>query len=164
MDSIKALADMTIQISEARNTLIELQNTETEYIEEREEKTIEQIQAIFDKSNDLIDKIHNNNEEVKTLYSVVSGYKDFLDEGQGKFTKLLEEFNERSSLWSKFVEEKYEEFGKLEQKTKQDKKQIEADRKDIEIKKEEIRKAQIKIEDDRQIIKRAVERLKNKQI
>lgn len=163
-DTIKALADMSLQISDARQTLIELQNTETAYLEEREKKTIKQIQNIFDKSEDLLKKINKNNEEVKTLYSVVSGYKSFLEEGQDKFAKLLEEFNERSTLWTKFVEEKYKEFGEIEQEAKQTKKQIEEDKEDIKNKQEEIRKDKIKIEDQREIIKRAIERLKNKQI
>jgi uncharacterized coiled-coil DUF342 family protein len=162
-DTVKALANMSIKISEARETLTELQNTETTYIEERERKAVEKIQEVFEKSKDLLDQIHNNNEEVKTLYTVVSGYKDFLSEGQEKFTKLLQDFNERSELWEKFVEEKYKEFGKFEQEVMEQKRQIEQDKEDIKDKKEELRRIKIKLDDEREIIKRAVERLKNKQ-
>ena len=163
-ETVKALSEMSLKISEARQTLTELKNTETEYITERENKVVAQIQIIFDKSDSLVKQINKNHKDVNQLCLVVSEYKEFVKDGYNKFTELLNDFNERSTEWDLMVKDKYEEFSRLENEVKQSKESIKRDFDLIEKQKEEIRKEKIKLEDKQQIIKRTVERLKNKQI
>lgn len=163
-DSVRELAETSLKISEIKNSLLELENTKDEYIAKREKETIGKIQKLFDNSENLITKIRKNNEEVHTLYTTVSSYKEFLDEGLADFKNMLDEFNERSKLWDKKVEKQYDEFRELENKTKIDKEQIRKGKEEIEEANEQIRKAKIKIADERQTLSRAIERLKNKQI
>jgi chromosome segregation ATPase len=163
-ETIKALSEMSLKISEARQTLTELKNTETKYIAERENKVVAQIQTIFDKSDSLVKQINKNHKDVNQLYLIVSEYKEFIEVGYNKFTELLNDFNERSTEWDLTVKDKYEEFSRLEDNVKQSKESIKRDFELIEKQKEEIRKEKIKLEDKQQIIKRTVERLKNKQI
>lgn len=163
MDSVKALADMTIKISEARNTLTRLEATKMDYVKLREKKAQEQIQKIFDDSVGLTDKIRNNNEEIHTLYRTVSSYKAFLDEGLEAFKGLLEEFEERNKAWAATTERQVKDFGEIEQQIKRDRKAISDSKKEIEESQEEIRRAKIKIADDREMIKRSMERLTNNQ-
>lgn len=163
-ETVKALSEMSLKISEARQTLTELKNTETEYITERENKAVAQIQTIFDKSDSLVKQINKNHKDVNQLYLIVSEYKEFIEDGYNKFTELLNDFNERSTEWDLMVKDKYKEFSRLENEVKQSKESIKRDFDLIEKQKEEIRKEKIKLEDKQQIIKRTVERLKNKQI
>jgi chromosome segregation ATPase len=162
-DSIKELADTSLKISEMKNTLLGLENTKDEYITKREKETTDKIQKIFEESEGLIGKIRKNNEDIHTLYTVISTYKEFLDEGLIDFEKMLTEFNERSKLWDKKVENQYDEFREIENKVKTDRKQIEDDKKDIEKAQEQIRRDKKLLEDRRQTLSRAIERLKNKQ-
>jgi chromosome segregation ATPase len=158
--SVKELADMSIKISEAREELLNLQNTKTQYIEAREKETTEKIKALFDKSEDLVDKIKFNNHEIHTLFTLVSSYKDFLVEGHSKLKELIADFEERGKLWEKKVEDYSLEVGEIENKIKKDRKDIENSKKEIEKEMEHIRREKVKIADDRETIKRSIERLK----
>lgn len=160
-NSVKELAETSVKISEMKTILLTLENTKDEYISKREKETIEKIQEIFDKSTDLIKNIRQNNEEIHTLYNVVSTYKHFLSEAYTDFKEMLTEFNEKSELWDKKVESQHKEFKEIEESIKKDKKYIEKDKKDIEKEQEKIRRDKIKIEDERQTLSRAIERLKD---
>lgn len=159
-ETLKELADMTVQISEARETLTRLKETKTEYLQIRENEAKDKIQKILDDSVDLLRQINTNNDEIHQLYRTVSGYSKFLKQGHEAFKDMLAEFNERSDLWDKKVEEQYKEFGRIENQVKKDKENIENDKEELRKTKEQLEKDKIKIADERQTIKRAVERLK----
>ena len=160
-ETLKELADMTVQTSEARETLTRLKETKIEYLQIRENQAKEKIQKILDDSVDLLKQINTNNDEIHQLYRTVSSYKDFLSEGHDAFKEMLAEFKERSDLWDKKVREQYEEFGRIENQVKQDQKNIEKGKDEIRKAEEQIEKDKIKIADNRETIKRAIERLKN---
>lgn len=164
MDTLKELTDMTVKINEAREVLTELKKTETEFIEKREKATVEKIQLILEKSENLLEGIRSNNDEIHQLYQTVSSYKEFLTEGHEKFKNMLTEFEERSELWDKKVENQYKEFGRIENQIKYDKKSITDDQNDITKAKEQIEKDKIKIADERQTLSRAIARLKENRI
>jgi len=137
-NSVKELAETSVKISEAKTILLNLENTKDEYISKREQETIEKIQGIFDKSTESIKNIRQNNEEIHTLYTVVSTYKQFLSEAYTDFKEMLTEFNEKSDLWDKKVENQYKEFSKIEESIKKDTEDIENTKKDIKKEKEQI--------------------------
>lgn len=159
-NTVKEIAEMTVKISEMRETLNNLEKSELEFIEARENKAKEKINDILAKSGDLLSTIRENNEQIHILFTMVSSYKEFLDEGYERFNSLLKEFKENSELWDKKVEEQYIEFGELEKQANRDKEEIRISKNEIEKEKAKIERDKIKIADQREVIKRAVERLK----
>jgi len=120
MDSIKALADMSVKISDAKATLANLENTETEYLTKREKKAQVQIEKILKDSENLLNKTHKNYEEINTFCNVVSSYVDVLDKVYEKFQKMLTDFNKRNEMWDKKIETQTLKFSALEKQLKQD--------------------------------------------
>lgn len=103
MDSIKALSDVNIKISEARNVLFKLQEEETEYLVKREEKVLGKINKVFEESRDLLYETHKNYEEVHEFCQTISNYSDFVSESYKKLQNLLELFKNKNKLWEENV-------------------------------------------------------------
>lgn len=120
MNSIKALSDVNIKISDAKNLLFKLQEEETEYLVKREEKALEKINKVLNESKDLLDKTHQNYEEIHQFCQVVSGYADFLEEAHEKFKRLLELFNKRNEVWDENAKQQYAEIARQKKILEQD--------------------------------------------
>lgn len=99
MQSVKALADTNIKISEARSVLFKLQETETEYLVEREKKILSRIQDNLEQSRSLIDETSKNHQGIKDLYSQCTSFVEFLDEVYDSFQEIVKNFDERSDMW-----------------------------------------------------------------
>lgn len=163
MNSLKALADTNLKISEVRTTLIKLEETETEYLEGREKKAVEKIQKVLDESKDLIEKTQNNYAEIHKLCTTVSEFAETLTKIYFQFKEMLAEFDTRNEAWDREVEKQVAEFGEIKKLIKLDKQVIENDKKAIKQSKEIIKNDQTHIESQRAQIKSAFEVLKQKQ-
>lgn len=113
MDALKELADTNIKISAAKATLFKMQEDETFYLQEREQKALNKINQLLDDSKEILDKTKENYNEIHILCQEVSGFCDFLVEYSGKFTELLADFNFRSETWDKEVEKQRAEFAEI---------------------------------------------------
>jgi len=160
MDSIKKLADLNLAISEANSTLESIKDKETEYVKVREENVEKQIQEIFNRSAELLENTHKNYEGIHTFCNILTTYKAFLEENATEFSKMLTDFEEKSKEWDRRYEEQITELGRQEKIIKEDKKQIESHKKEISEAQKQIERDKIKIADERETIKRIVERLK----
>lgn len=125
MDAIKALSDVNIKVSEAKNLLFKLQEEETEYLVQREEKALSKINKVLVESKDLLDKTHQNYESIHEFCRSVSGYAEFLTETYNKFQKLLEIFKERNEIWDKNAKHQDVEFANLRKLIENDTKAVE---------------------------------------
>lgn len=163
MNSLKALADTNLKISEVRTTLIKLEETETEYLEGREKKAVEKIQKVLDESKDLVEKTQNNYAEVHQLCVTASEFSETFTKIYVQFKEMLLEFDARSELWNKEVERQISEFTEIKKLIKLDKQTIENDKKGIEQSRKTIKNDQTHIESQRAQIKSAFEVLKQKQ-
>lgn len=164
MDSMKILAETNMKISEARNTLTSLQQDETKYLTIREEKALDRIKALFDKSSDIIEKTRSNYQEVRQILSWAGELVTFIVEASTNFKKLMDDFAERNALWNEQVGKQEEKFQALERQMKIDTVRLENDKKALESEKKEIANAKLKIESDREEIKRTIIRLKENRI
>lgn len=99
MDSMKILAQTNVQISEAKNVLFKLQETETEYLVEREKKAMDMIQGFLESSAGLVQQIKNNHGEVQEFHRTVSEISSFISKVQVNILSLFEEFTKRSDVW-----------------------------------------------------------------
>lgn len=164
MDSIKALSDVHIRISDAKNILFKLQEDETEYLVKREEKALTRIKKVIEDSQDLLDKAHQNYDEIHLFLQTITSYADFLQESHTKFQGLLTDFEERNTLWEEQVKRTEEGFAKQRQFIKQDAEEIEARRDAVEKATKQITNEKRKLESDRGTVERMIIRLKENRI
>lgn len=159
MDSVKALAETNMQISEAKNVLYNLKKEETEYILSREKKVIERINELYQESKSVIDDIKNNYEGTKIILQLAHDATKFLKENQIKFQDFTTSFDKRCEAWEKEVREQEERFISIKKGLEQDKVQIANDKKTIESTRLIMAEERRKIEDDRATLERAFNRL-----
>lgn len=163
MDALKLLADTNVKIGEARGILIELQNTETIYLQEREQKTVVKIQEILDSSKEIVAEINGNYEQVQHFYNTVVSYVEFLSKIQDEFSVMMKEFDEHSQLWEKqaFIEQT--RLDTISKDLKLQSERIEREKGDIETARQSISKEKRLIESRQKQIKSALVVLKQKE-
>lgn len=152
MNSVKALADTNLKISEAKNLLFKLQEDETEYLINREKKALDKISKVFVESKDLLDKTHQNYEEIHQFCKTVSEYADFLAENHSKFQDMLATFHKRNELWEENVKKINQELADQRHAIKQDTEAITEREKRISEAKENIKKEKELIESRQQAL------------
>lgn len=129
MDTLKALADTNVKISEAKALLENLKSQETTYLEEREKQTMEVIEKCFAQSEDLVQKIKHNYEDIQHLFNTATSHTHFLSENYKKFNDLLDEFNKKSQIWEKRVAEEEEKIADMRKQIEIDSVKISEERK-----------------------------------
>ncbi len=164
MDSLKALADTNMKIGVARQTLQKLEETETSYLEERENKAVLRIQKMFDDSKELITGIRENYAQAKELLTSASSFSDFLVKSYEALTALIERFNEKSVVWEAKVKVQEEEFSQIRQQIKNDQVRIKNDSESLERAKAKMVLERRKLDDERGTLDRAITRLKEGRI
>lgn len=121
MKSLEVLADTNLKISEAKNSLFKLQQTEQEYLKEREEKTKEIVQKALNESIELLKQTKYNYEEIKQFQNTTRTFADFLEEMFQKYTEFVENFNKRAELWEEIAKSQNEEIANLRKEIENEK-------------------------------------------
>lgn len=162
MDSIKALADTNLKISEAKNLLFKIQEEESNYLIERENKAIIKIQETLDSSRDLIKETKENYQEVHDLAHSASQFAGELIAFYEKLQDIKENFDKKSEIWEESVKKQNEEMSEIRKSIDIDKLIIENDKKSIEDAKIHIKSEYKRIESRNSQIKSALEVLNSK--
>ncbi len=162
MDSIKALADTNLKISEAKNLLFKLKEEESDYLIERENKAIIKIQETLDSSRDLIKETKGNYQEVQDLVHSASQFAGELIAFYKKLQDIKENFDKKSEIWEENVKKQNEEMSEIRKSIDVDKLIIENDKKSIEDAKIHIKSEYKRIESRNSQIKSALEVLNSK--
>lgn len=131
MTALKALAETNIQVSQAKESLFSLQNTETAYIKEREERAIEKIREAVSQSQELLSEVSQNYGKVKELSDCTSELAISLVEIHEIFQKLLLDFTEKNDAWEKNLNIQLQEISDLRQDIRSDQIRIENDKKGV---------------------------------
>jgi chromosome segregation ATPase len=156
-DTLKELSDLNIKISDAKNTLLELEQKETKYLEDREKKTLVKINKILVESSDLLTQTHQNYEKIHQFCSVVSNYADFLEEAHQKFSKMLETFGKRNEQWEDNYRELTAELSRQRKIVEQDEKTLKEREKRIDEATESLKKERTHLESQQETLKVAYE-------
>lgn len=164
MESVKALADLTIKISDAKNILTTLQESETAYLVEREQTAITRIKKILEDSSDLISQAHKNYEDIQGLSNEVSGFCVFIGEIHDSFSESISEFREYQQEWDNYISEREKQVADFRKSVEIDSQLLENERKNIESGKKSLEVERIKLEDERETLRRAIQRLKKNKI
>ncbi|MBT3354819.1 MAG: hypothetical protein HN402_07870 [Candidatus Scalindua sp.] len=164
MKSKKALADINLKVSEARNELFEMQAEEAVYIEEREKRVVAKIKKAVQDSEAMVKEAESNHGDIKVLANGLSDFADNLNQIHAGFNEMYEEFNKRNDAWEKDlnnqqakIEQTRKEYGIVKDKLENDKKSLKRSQRKLAADK-------VKLESQRQSLKLAYDEIKNKSI
>lgn len=164
MIALEKLAETNLKVSEAKNALSLLKKQEIEYIEEREKKTLDRIQVLFDESKQIIAQTKKNYEEVHTFNNTVISFSDALCEMHTKFSDILKDFDTREQKWSQEVTRQEKEALDIRKMLKQEEARLENEKKNLDKSFKKLEDEKTKLKDERETLSRAIERLKKNKI
>lgn len=164
MESLKALSDINLKVSEAKNLLFKLQEDETAYLVTREEKAMDRIQKVVEESHSLVQEADKNHAQIKALIVEVSAFVEHLLQIQENFQGLLAEFEERNIDWERDIGKQQDDIAEIRKGLKLEKVQIENDLKNINVARKKLAEDQKKLDSDRGLIDRTIKRLKENRI
>lgn len=164
MNSLKALADTNIEISKAKEVLFSLQETETQYVIDREKRVMERISRIVQDSGDILAQAYENYHETTQFYGTVSSFASFLSDSYDSFKGVVKSFDEKCEIWEQGMTTQEKSISDLLQTIKNDRIRITNDRKGIELREKSLAEERILINDMRSTIERETIRLKNKEL
>lgn len=134
MTALKALTDTNMKISEARGVLYKLQQTETEYLIEREKKVMARIQKTIEDSRHLLTEAQQNYGEIQKLHQEAEEFVEFLNTTYDCFEAIIKDFGERNQAWEANIGRQQDEIADQRKEIKRDQVQIKNDQKSIESK------------------------------
>lgn len=164
MESLKALTDINLKISEAKNSLFKLQEAETEYLQDREVRAMDRINQVVADSGELVKEADKNHGQIKELLTEVSAFAHNLIDIQENFNGILEEFDQRNIEWERKIGKQQDDIAEIRKLQKVEEVQIENDKKSLEQARKRLNDDQRKLDSDRGTLQRAIERLKNNKI
>jgi len=164
MESIKAIADANLKVSEARNLLFKLQEQETEYLVVREKKAMDRIQLVMDTSKEMVKEADQNHLKIKNLGVEISEFVNNLLEIQKNFQDLLTEFEERNVEWERDIGKQQDDLVEIRNQQKVTLVQIENDQQNIALARKRLEDDQRKLDSDRGVVERTIKRLKENKI
>lgn len=160
LKSLKALADINIKVSAIKNTLSELEKTEKEYIEKRENEVHEKIQEILKESALLLSTTKHNFEEVKSFHNETTTIVDTLNEMYSKYIHFVEKFEEKTAVWEKTYKKQLEEIATLRKEAENQQKVNEKDKEDIKKQQKKLREDTAHLESKQQTLLASIEEIK----
>ena len=163
-DALKTLADTNMKISEAKNALFKLQETETAYLTAREEKAMGRINKMFEDSKDILTQTQKNYNETQQFHNTVSSFAESLVEAHKKFQALLADFDSRNDVWEKEVSHHEKQVTEIKHRIEEDKAKNANEKKNLELAKKSLEIEKKRLEDERGTLTRVIERLKNNRI
>lgn len=164
MEAIKELANVSMQISDGKNTLVKLKAEIETFLNERKSQEKEAILSIWKESKELVSSIDKNFKSLIGFSNEVKTEVSFIQEMQLNVSELIKEFNETSKEFTEWVKKEDEKMAsKLKDIENLEKERNEELRK-IKEEWKEIEKAKKQIESDKGLIKRTIERLQKGKI
>lgn len=164
MDALKALSEVNLKVSEARNLLVKLQEQETEYLVSREKKAVDAVQNVLAQSHELVEETNKNYDYLQNLSKSVSEGVRFLAEASEAFKSLAELKDEHYTLWERDIKNLESTVTSLRNGLKVGLEAIESDKRQVEAGNAKLKEDQRKLNDDRKEVERAIKRLKEGRI
>ena len=164
MDALKALADANIAVSGVKATLATLKEEESEYLLEREQKALKEVQKIINDSETVLKTALENYTVIHQFGKDASELAVFVLEAYGDFKVLQSSFKELTEEWERSVVATKTSLEEMKKAILLDKGQLKLDQKAVETGWKAIAESKRKIKDDRETIERAIIRLKEGKI
>lgn len=164
MESLQALAETNMQISEAKALLSQIREDEVSYLAEREKKALARIQKIHDESEEIARKTKENYAEVHEICVLASGMVGFVHESHRQLSELAQTLEEKSVEWEKQEEKVLADLAETKKLLYADRIKVQNERKGLENAKKAFAKDVKKLQDDRGTLERAIKRIKEGRI
>ena len=164
MEALSALASVSMQISEARNVLFELQSTETEYLVSREKKAVKQIEKIVSESSGLFNEAQKNYALVNDFAKEVTECATKLNELYADFTNLVAKKEQKLALIEDSIKNQMEVLENTKKAMRVEMEGVAGQKNVIEKMKKAIDVENKKLTDQRGTLDRAIKRLKEGRI
>lgn len=131
MESLKALSDINLKVSEARNLLTELEEQETEYLVFREKKVMGRIKKTISDSQEMVKEADKNHGQIRELLESINGFCENIIKIQEQFSEVLEVFNKRNEVWEKNINLQQYSVAEIRKEIKLHSQVIENDKKSL---------------------------------
>jgi len=164
MEAMEKLAKTNMDISLAKNTLNELKELEADYIKERELKTIERLNTVFEESQELLDKTNKNYLKIEDLIKTIFNFTTTLTELNKEAHSVVSLLKEKIELFDKKIEKEEKRISETKKMIEIQEKTIENEKKTIEKRQKELKEEERKLSSDRGVLERAIIRLKEERI
>lgn len=157
-EALTALSNVNLKISEARNTLIKLEEIETEYLVSRENKAMDRIKNVLESSKELVAETNKNYEIIKDFARSVTQSSNFLTEAHKSFSELIDEKDKYYQSWEKDIKNQEEAIVQIQNGLKIQMTAVESGKKQIEVGKSNLETERRKIEDMRGRLQQTIRR------
>ena len=162
MDSLTALANTNIAISQAKATLEALKSEESAYIQDREQRAVAKIQSILTNSKEVLTESLQNYLSVHELSKTAGEFAQKIQDVYAQFGKLQETFAEATSEWEKEISDSQIILNEIKRLNKIDKIQIKNDQEAIVRQRKLLHDSEVKLASDWGTLERELIRLKNR--
>lgn len=159
MESLAALANMNLKISEARNTLSKLESLEEAYLTKREQKALARVAKALEESKGLQAETRKNHEEIKNLSDTITSSAGFLATVYKDFEVLMAKLDARNKAWEAGVKKQEAEIDFMKRDINTERVRIANTKESLERQKVLLSEEKIRINDQRGVLERMVERI-----
>lgn len=159
MESLQALSDLNIKISEARNELIKLQENETEYLVLREKKAMDRIEKTIQDSQELLQIANKNYGEIQEIVGLIHEFTASLIKLSQDYRQLIATFEERNVIWERNIGKQQDELNIMKQNLTALQTFLENDRKGLELERAKLVDDQKKLASDQGLLQRNIKRI-----
>jgi len=159
MESLQALSDLNIKISEARNELIKLQENETEYLVLREKKAMDRIEKTIQDSQELLQIANKNYGEIQEIARLIHEFTASLIKLSQDYRQLITTFEERNVIWERNIGKQQDELNIMKQNLTALQTFLENDRKGLELERAKLVDDQKKLASDQGLLQRNIKRI-----
>ena len=164
MDALSGLASLNMKISDARSSLLKIEEQESDYIKEREVRVSKKITDLLEESAGILKKVSENYEEVHEFVGIVTGFSDFLEQSHERLQKLRKTQENNEEEWSKTIEKQQKEIDAIKDGIKVDRTVLDKDKESLLRKEQSLRKLEKQLQDKEGAINRKITRFKEGRI
>lgn len=162
MNALKALSETNMKVSEAKATLIKIEETKQQYFKIREKETNERIDKILIESASLLQEARLNYYETTQFHHTTASYADAVKTAHETLLQNVKEFEERNTIWEQSMKKQEANLNEIKKVITIEKVRILNDKKNIEQNQKIIENDKRLIESRQEQIKSALEVLKKK--
>lgn len=160
MDSLKALTDTNMKVSEAKGALMKIKEMESAYLADREKKAVTVVTDALAQSEQILNDTTKNYAEVRELATTAWGLADKVVRMHDEFAEIMGLFDQKSALWEAQTEAQKASFVLLNKQISLDRAHLANDREAIDARTKRLTERERKLADDRGALERAITRLK----
>lgn len=142
MDTLKQLAEVNIEISNAKAILQNLKVNIQDFLEKRKLLEEDNIRKVYSESKGIIDEIQKEFSKIHAYYNEIRSYTVFLQELQSNIISQIDVFTENSEEFIQYIQGEFTKISEL-------KKDLENDRIINKNEFDSIQKAKVQLSKDR---------------